>query len=210
MSPKSINKALDLLGVEYDLPLKTWREDISDYLTKQDQITLERRDLEVRKEELNQLTVAWEDVAEQQDAVQSSLSTVIDDAKKLEETRPSSFNVVLDNIDIKVLASDMTSDEQNKDYHWCNHNAYLDRVNPFHLSDDAPIADLEDVPNSTFLPDVTDQNALLADFTVLVGRVLVEHLPAFEIFKDVVPLHIAHKYTDELKKKTETVNLFLH
>ena len=162
MSPKSINKALDLLGVEYDLPLKTWREDISDYLTKQDQITLERRDLEVRKEELNQLTVA-----EQQDAVQSSLSTVIDDAKKLEETRPSSFNVVLDNIDIKVLTSDMTSDEQNKDYHWCNHNAYLDRVNPSHLSDDAPIADLEDVPNSTFLPDVTDQNALLAEFTVL-------------------------------------------
>ena len=208
MSPKSINKALELLGVDYNLPLKNWREDISDYLTKQDQITLERRDLEVRKEELNQLTVAWEDVAEQQDAVQSSLST--DDAKKLEETRPSSFNVVLDNIDIKVLASDMTSDDQNKDYHWCNHNAYLDRVNPSHLSDDAPIADLEDVPNSTFLPDGTDQNALLADFTVLVGRVLAEHLPAFEIFKDVVPLHITHKYTDELKKKTETVNCFLH
>ena len=111
--------------------------------------------------------MAWEDVAEQQDAVQSSLFTVIDDAKKLEETRPSSFNVVLDNIDIKVLASDKTSDEQNIDYHWCNHNAYLDRVNPSHLSDDAPIADLEDVPNSTFLPDVTDQNALLAEFTVL-------------------------------------------
>jgi len=49
---------------------------------------------------------------------------------KLEEKRPNSFNVVLDNIDIKVLASDMTSDNQNKDYHWCNHNAHLDRVNP--------------------------------------------------------------------------------
>ena len=80
----------------------------------------------------------------------------------------------------------MTSDDQNKDYHWCNHNAYLDRVNPQHMSDEAPIADLEGVP---------------------VRRVLVEHLPAFEVFKDVVPLHIKHKYSDELDKKTVTVCL---
>ena len=38
------------------------------------------------------------------------------------------------------------------------------------------------------------------------GRVIVENLPAFAIFKDVIPLHIKHKYSGELKKKTETVS----
>ena len=33
-------------------------------------------------------------------------------------------------------------------------------------------------------------------------------MPAFEIFKDVVPLHIRHKYSDDLQKKTETVSSF--
>ena len=59
---------------------------------------------------------------------------------------------MIDNIDLRVLASDMTSDDQIKDLHWCNHNAYLDRVNPTNLSDNAPIADLQDVPNSISYP----------------------------------------------------------
>jgi hypothetical protein len=112
---------------------------------------------------------------------------------------------VIDNVDLRVLASDMTSDNQNKDLHWCNHNAYLDRVNPTHLPDNAPIADLQDVPNSTFLPSLGDHNLLQADFTVLIGRVLVENLPAFNIFKDVIPQHLKHAYSEEMKKKTETV-----
>lgn len=136
----------------------------------------------------------------------SNLEAKIDE---LSEEQPNSFSIVLDNVDLRVLASDMTSDNQNKDYHWCNHNAYLDRVNPTHLPDDAPIADLQEVPNSTFLPSLADQKALLNDFTVLIGRVLVENLTAFEIFKDVVPLHIKHKYSDMLKNKTETVSVFL-
>ena len=196
-----------MLGVDFDLSLKDWGQNISEYLSKKNQNEQERGELEVREEELNQLMVAGEAIADQLEAVELSLSNLVHDAEQLEEMRPSSFNVVLDNIDIKVLASDMTSEDQNKDYHWCNHNAYLDRVNPQHMSDEAPIADLEGVPNSTFLPGLADQDSLLADFTVLVERVLVEHLPAFEVFKDVVPLHIKHKYSDELKNKTETVCL---
>ena len=116
---------------------------------------------------------------------------------------------MLDNVDLRVLASNMTSDDQNKDFHWCNHNAYMDQVNPTHLPDDSPTADLQDVPNSTFLPSFNDRNLLLSDFTVLIGRVLVEHFRAFEIFKDVIPLHIKHKYSDEMKNKTETVRFLL-
>ena len=76
----------------------------------------------------------------------------------IEEERPSSFNIVLDNIDLKVLASDIISDNQNEDYHWCNHNAHLDRVNPVHLENNVPTANLQALPNSVFVPSLDDQN----------------------------------------------------
>lgn len=149
----------------------------------------------------------WGGVVHQLEAEKAALSILDGKIEHLIEEQPKSFSIVLDNLDLRVLASDMTSDNQNKDYHWCNHNAYLDRVNPTMLPNDGPIADLQEVPNSTFLPSLADQKALLNDFTVLIGRVLVENLTAFEIFKDVVPIHIKHKYSEILKNKTETVSV---
>ena len=203
MSPKSIKKALDLLGVGFDLPLHNWKEEINDHLEKHSQLKQAKIEIETRKEELES-QADMGDVVHQLEAEKTTLDGKIE---KLIEEQPKSFSIVLDNVDLRVLASDMTSDNQNKDYHRCNHNAYWDRVNPTHLPDDGPIADLQEVPNSTFLPSLTDQKALLTDFTVLIGRVLVENLPAFEIFKDVVPIHIKHKYSDISKNKTETVSV---
>ena len=37
----------------------------------------------------------------------------------------------------------------------------------------------------------------------------MENFSAFEIFSDVIPLHIKHKYSDEMKNKTETARLLL-
>ena len=187
MSPKSINKALDLLGEDFDLPIKNWKGDITAHLENCFKLVQEGCDLETRKEELVQMAAAGADVEEQITAVNASLSSISEEKQKVVENQPSSFNIVLDNVDLKVLASNMTSDEQNKDFH-------MDRVNAAHLADNSPIADLQDVPNSSFLPSFTDQNLLLSDFTVLVGRVLVENFSAFEIFKDVIPLHMKHKY----------------
>lgn len=208
MSPKSINKALDLLGIDYDLPLQKWKDKITDHLTKQCQMKQEEKELKVRKDELCQLADAGEGVHDQLVMVDTTLSSLQNEIKKVDEDRPSSFSIVLDNVDVRVLASDMTSENQNKDYHWCNHNVYLDCVNPTQLPNDAPIADLQHVPNSTFLPSLTDHSKLLSDFIVLIGRVLVQNLPAFEMFQDVVPLHIQHKYSDVLKNKTEMVSIF--
>jgi hypothetical protein len=205
MSPKSINRVLDQLGEDFDKPLKDWKENITCHLEKYCLNAQEIQRLEKKKDELSQLAAAGNNVGEQTTSVDESLSTLNNEKEELDENRPSSYNIVIDNVDLRVLASDMTSDNQNKDLHWCNHNAYLDRVNPTHLPDNAPIADLQDVPNSTFLPSLGDHNLLQADFTVLIGRVLVENLPAFNIFKDVIPQHLKHAYSEEMKKKTETV-----
>lgn len=65
MSPKSINKALDLLGVDYNLPLQNWKDDNTKHLEKSCQMTHEVRELEARKEELVQQSAAGEDVDDQ-------------------------------------------------------------------------------------------------------------------------------------------------
>ena len=63
------------------------------------------------------------DVVHQLEAEKTTLDGKIE---KLMEEQPKSFSIVLDNVDLRVLASDMTSENQNKDYHWCSHNAYWD------------------------------------------------------------------------------------
>ena len=128
--------------------------------------------LELRKEELNEQLLLGDDVHNQLKQIQAAASDEDQKILKIQEERPSSFNIVLDNIDLKVLASDITSDNQNKDYHWCNHNTHLDRVNPVHLENDVPTANLQALPNSAFLPSLDDQNSLLSDFVVLVRRVI--------------------------------------
>ena len=93
----------------------------------------EKQRLELSKEELNEQLLLGDDVHNQFNQLQAAVSDVGQKILQIDAERPSSFNIVLDNIDLKVLASDMTSDNQNKDQHWGNHNAHLDRVNPLHL-----------------------------------------------------------------------------
>ena len=87
MSPKSINKALDLLGVDYDLPLQMWKENSTKFLEKSCLLSRERRDLETRKEELDHLSAAGEDVVDGVMAVDASLSILQDEEKNLQDNR---------------------------------------------------------------------------------------------------------------------------
>ena len=172
MSPQSINKALDIIWEVYDLKLHEWKDSITSHMVQKKEAVEKKRRLELRKEELNEQLLLGDDVHNQLKQIQAAASDVDQKILKIQEERPSSFNIVLDNIDLKVLASDITSDNQNKDYHWCNHNAHLDRVNPVHLENDVPTANLQALPNSAFLPSLDDQNSLMSDFVVLVRRVI--------------------------------------
>ena len=106
----------------------------------------EKQRLELTKEELNERSLLGEDVHNQLSQIHAAVFDVDQRILQIEEERPSSFNIVLHNIDLKVLASDMTFDNQNKD------NSHLDRVNPLHLENDVETANLQELPNSAFLP----------------------------------------------------------
>ena len=130
----------------------------------------------------------------------------------IEKERSSSFNIVLDNIDLKVLASDIISDNQNEDYHWCNHNAHLDRVNPVHLENNVPTANLEALPNSVFVPSLDDQNIFSCQILFFLWKGLLWrvclHFPCSKM-SFLFTLNIS-TFRNKRKKKTETLRDWLN
>ena len=212
MSPKSINKALDKVGEDYSTRLTQKKQEVSNYLERENELKHQIKEIGTRVVELERTLVENNDFTLHADLVSAInqsrevLQSLKDNLDKLKKQRPSSYCLVLDNLDIRIEASDMTSENQNKDHHWCNHNAVFDRVNPVELPDDKPLACILDVPKKVLLPALKDNKNILNDFAVLVSRVFVENLSSFEIFKDCIPVHIKHKYSEELKRPTDKVN----
>ena len=92
----------------------------------------------------------------------------------------------------------MTSDNQNKDYHWTNMNFVMNRVSGLHLADDEPICQLSDLPNGAVLPQAKDHLNNRENYIVLVGRIITECIPALNFLKHAVQKHIHHKYSEEM------------
>ena len=83
------------------------------------------------------------------------------------------------------------------------------------LDDEKPQGDIALSPLRTFLPSKESCRQLRDDFIVLISRVLVQRIPVFYIFKDIVPSHIPHKYSREMLQASEIVSfvckcLFMH
>lgn len=100
----------------------------------------------------------------------------------------------------------MTSENQNKDHHWCNHNAVFDGVNPVELPDDKPLSCMLDMPNKLLLPALEDNKNILNDFAALVSRVLVENFLLLKFSKVASQYISSTNISEEMKKPTEKVN----
>ena len=213
VSPNSIIKTLEIVGEGFEKKRVAWKSEVVSHLKEEIELTSRIEIFNNKKRDLQQELGAHE--IENNDELKTVLEKVFDDCSKEEQKlkshraeQPPAYCTVIDNFDLRVEAADMTSDSQTKDIHWCNHSIILDRVSGLDRADDKPIADILDVPNATFLPTVTDHCNLIKDFTVLVSRVFVQHFSKFQnTFKDVVPQHIQHKYSSEMKKKSQKENM---
>ena len=116
----------------------------------------------------------------------------------------SGFTIAFDNIDGRHERKHMTKDNQNLDFHWVNHKIFMNRVSGNGL--DTSSRDIRDVSNIKFLPTVQDQKHQRHNYTVLVSRILVEHLDCFQFLKDVCIFHIPHKHSKEMAKTSVTVS----
>ena len=197
MSPKSINKILDQIGSEHDDKLATWKTNIQEYFVK-----IKSQQLELANLLSHKLTLEEGNQLQELEKCKLDINKCEKTIQDVKMNRPHSYSIVLDNFDLMVHAADMTSDNQNRDNHWCNHNAVLDRVNPTEGTC-TPRRNLKDTPNSTFIPNLEEQAAIVNDLVIIISRVLVENIKEFEAFKSVVPSHFKHKYSKELSKKSE-------
>ena len=119
------------------------------------------------------------------------------------EHNDGTFKIVLDNIDLRITTRDMTSDRQNKDIHWVNHSAVKNRVTLGNRKREQ--IELSQLDNCQLLPTAADHEKLRRDFTYLVSRVLVEHLPCMAFLQPVCIRHIPHQFSKEMAKKTDKV-----
>ena len=121
---------------------------------------------------------------------------------------PSTVQVIADNIDLRQNPTHQTLHRSGKVHHWFHFVGMKDRVVSEDISQIQPKAVLSSLDITTFLPTVQDSLALNGDFTVLIARVLTHRLPAFEVLQGAVPEHIKHKYSKEMKMKSEVVSNF--
>ena len=124
---------------------------------------------------------------------------------KLKQHRAPSYQIIGDNIDLHIKPKHMTSINQNKDIHWFNLNAVLNRVTANDLSDSKASKSITDMESIDFLPSQDDNLAFLTDIIPLAAQVISDKIPAFEKFQSCVIRHIPHKYSDAMAEKSNQV-----
>ena len=135
-------------------------------------------------------------------AVPPPAIAVIDDAVV---DPKNGFNVVVDNWDLRQEVQHMTSDHQNTDIHWVNHNLVENRVSGNHLPDDRPVKDVLDVENKDLIPSFADHKELYNNYLVHIQRILTRRIPALQWLSNQVPKHIWHKHSQEMRQPSKKV-----
>lgn len=113
-------------------------------------------------------------------------------------------------IDKTIRRRCLRSDRQNLSLHYFHSYAILSRIDFSNLSDEIPdnsaITDFKKVARS-LQPTTMDDKILRSNITTLVSRILCEKMDFFKIcFDDLVTWHIEHKYSPEMKKKSQVVS----
>lgn len=73
------------------------------------------------------------------------------------------------------------------------------------FSSEVMMPDIDSIQLDNFLPSSQDERILRANFGVLVGRVLMKHIPFFDKFGNGLERHIMHEYSEEMSRKSEVV-----
>ena len=80
-----------------------------------------------------------------------------------------------------------------------------DRVNLSGHSNKALPPNLSLVELETLLPSTADNEAMLKNFSILIGRTLGKYMPFFAEFGHGILRHIPHEFSSEMAKKSEVV-----
>lgn len=191
-SNKTTLEKLDSLGVNHDLRLTNAKETI----------TKENVELKTLRDEKER---AFELQHSKEQSTSADIKSISDKIFKLKESAHPGFIVSFDNVDIHQERRNMTISNQNSDFHWVNHKMVENRVSGNHLDSTKPAADIMNVENMKYLPSMADNERQRMDYIILTSRILTEYFDVLKPLKEVCVMHIPHKYSKQLSKKTEKV-----
>ncbi|CAB4011105.1 Hypothetical predicted protein, partial [Paramuricea clavata] len=111
------------------------------------------------------------------------------------------YTIPFDNVDVRIERRQMTKTSQNMDCHWVNHLYVENRISGSHLPTHCNKS-IDSLENIDLLVSAEDEKKQRFDFAILVSRFLVEYFEHFEFLKQVCVLHIQHRYSKEMAKKS--------
>ncbi|XP_035688825.1 uncharacterized protein LOC118424384 [Branchiostoma floridae] len=112
------------------------------------------------------------------------------------------YQVIFDNVDIFVTAKHQSKRNKNRSLHWIQQYAVIDRVLN-DLDSSTPQKSLRDLTVADYLPTEAIQAQLRRDYIIIVSRIMVDCLAAFEQLKKAAVRHIPHPYSEEMSKASE-------
>ena len=124
------------------------------------------------------------------------------------DAKLKTYKMVGDNLDTNVVPREMRVDYQTRSLHYFQSYALRDRVDLSTLSSEVNAPDVSKINLESFLPSSGDEKILKNNFAVLVGRVIMKHVPFFKKFGSGLERHIQHEFSVEMAKKSEVVSYF--
>jgi hypothetical protein len=118
------------------------------------------------------------------------------------------FVYVLDNIDWEEKAHDMRQDVQNRSVHAVATSIVFNRLEDKHLPDSGPQRNLSNCNlDSIVTVNNEDMQEIRARYRAIVAKLLFEHLPAFEMFKEHTPQVTECVHAEEMSTRSEVVTM---
>ena len=112
-----------------------------------------------------------------------------------------------DNVDVNRGVRDVRSDHHGSLIHMYSVLAGRSRVPDEDLSHTGCVASLSSVKAKKFLPTSDDVSAVKSNFVILVSRIITQYIEGLHVLSKAVPQHIEHKYSKEIKEKSDVIVL---
>ena len=116
------------------------------------------------------------------------------------------FKLVGDNIDKNVRPRYMRGDHQSQSLHYFHCVAVKDRIDLSQVSNACSFINHDEMKLEVLLPSHEDYENLQKNITVLISRLLVQHIPFFKEGRSSVTQHIEHQYSVEMAEKSKVVS----
>lgn len=101
----------------------------------------------------------------------------------------------------------MWKENQNKDLHMFSSNLICNWLIFCQLQNNAPRKDVSSIPYSVFIPTLQEYQRYFVRSKVIIGRILIEFLPAFFTFKKCLPSYFKHAYTNQMAQKSQIISM---